>query len=56
MSALLGRTLQVAGMIILPIGLLVGLTRGDLRFEVRMLAVGGAVYLVGWLIARQVEK
>jgi hypothetical protein len=53
MSALLGRFLQLIGMIILPIGLLTGLLKDNVNLEVRLLFIGGAIFLVGWLIARR---
>ena len=53
MSALLGRLFQLIGMIILPIGLLTGLLKDNVALEVRMLFIGGAFFLIGWLIARR---
>ena len=53
MSTLAGRFFQLVGMIILPIGLLVGLMRDDVTLEVRLLFIGGAFFLVGWLMARK---
>jgi hypothetical protein len=53
MSALIGRWLQVIGMIVLPIGLLYGLVRDDIKTEVRMLAFGGFVYVLGWILSRK---
>ena len=53
MSTLTGRFFQLVGMIILPIGLLVGLMRDDVTLEVRLLFIGGAFFLVGWLMARK---
>ena len=53
MNALFGRFFQLIGMIILPIGLLVGLLRDNVALEVRLLFVGGAFFLVGWLMARK---
>lgn len=52
MSTLAGRLLQLAGMIILPIGLLYGMGRGDVRAEVRLLAIGGFLFVAGWLMSR----
>ena len=52
MSARIGRLLQIAGMIILPAGLLYGLSTGNVRHEVFVLAIGGAVYLAGWMMAK----
>ncbi len=53
MSALVGRILQIVGMIVLPIGLMIGLMRNNVRMEVRLLFIGGAVYLLGWILARE---
>ena len=53
MSTLFGRFFQLVGMIILPIGLFVGLFRDDVTLEVRLLFIGGALFLVGWLMARK---
>lgn len=56
MSVLLGRILQLAGMIILPIALYIGLVQNDVRAEVRYLAIGGFLYLLGWILARKPES
>ena len=53
MSTLFGRFFQLVGMIILPIGLLVGLAQDNVTLEVRLLFIGGAFFLVGWLMARK---
>ncbi|HEX3577596.1 MAG TPA: hypothetical protein VHY33_03455 [Thermoanaerobaculia bacterium] len=53
MSALLGRFLQLIGMIILPIGLLTGLLKDNVNLEVRLLFIGGAIFLLGWLMAKK---
>ena len=53
MNALFGRFFQLIGMIILPIGLLIGLLRDNVALEVRLLFVGGAFFLIGWLMARK---
>jgi len=53
MNALLGRFFQLVGLVILPIGLFVGLFRDDVTLEVRLLFIGGAFFLVGWLMARK---
>jgi hypothetical protein len=52
MSVLFGRFFQLIGMIILPIGLFIGLFRDDVKMEVRLLFIGGAFFVVGWLMAR----
>lgn len=56
MGALAGRVLQVLGMIILPIGLYIGTVRGDVRTEVKLLWIGGAVFVIGWLLARDTTE
>jgi hypothetical protein len=53
MSVFFGRFFQLVGMVILPIGLFIGLFRDDVALEVRLLFVGGAFFLVGWLMARK---
>ena len=52
MRILVGRILQVGALILLPIGLMYGLTQDDVRTEVRLLAVGGAAFVAGWLMTR----
>lgn len=56
MSVLAGRFFQVVGMVILPIGLLFGLSRGDVRTEEILLFIGAGFFLVGWLMARSRGK
>ena len=56
MSALTGRILQIAGMVILPIGLYLGMARGEVQTEVRLLAIGGLLYVTGWMISRKSEE
>jgi hypothetical protein len=51
--ALIGRALQLAGMVLLPTGLMIGLLRNNIALEVRLLFVGGALFLIGWLLARK---
>ena len=53
MQALFGRFFQLIGMIILPLGLMIGLFRNDIRLEVRLLFIGAAFFLIGWLMAKQ---
>ena len=55
MLVLLGRFLQMMGMVLLPAGLLIGLFRNNIQLEVRLLFIGGAMFLVGWLLARKQE-
>lgn len=53
MSSLFGRFFQMVGMVLLPIGLMIGLFRNDVQLEVRMLFIGGGFFVVGWLMARK---
>jgi hypothetical protein len=52
-TVLVGRFLQLMGMIILPIGLMTGLFRDNVALEVRLLAIGGTLFVLGWLLARK---
>jgi hypothetical protein len=53
MSVLVGRFFQLIGMILLPIGLMVGLSQNNVALEVRLLFIGGAFFVIGWLMARR---
>ena len=53
MTTIVGRWLQVIGMILLPLGLMYGLVQDDIKTEVRLLTIGGFVYVAGWLLARK---
>ena len=53
MSATIGRLLQIAGMILLPIGFSYGMFHDNVQLEVRLLFIGGGLFVVGWLLARK---
>ena len=53
MSVLLGRFFQLIGMIMLPIGLMIGLLQDNVTLEVRLLFIGGGLFVVGWFMARK---
>ena len=53
MNVLFGRLFQLVGMILLPIGLMYGLAKNQVDIEVRLLAIGGAFFVAGWLLARR---
>ena len=55
MAAQFGRLLQLFGLLLLPIGLGMGMFRGNINLEVRLLFIGGAVFLIGWLLAKKSE-
>lgn len=48
--------LQALGMGILGIGLLIGMQTQDTRSELKMLAAGGVVFFVGWLVEKRRES
>jgi hypothetical protein len=52
MNAIFGRLFMLAGLLILPIGLSIGLFGDNVTLEVRLLFIGGAFFFVGWLMAR----
>ena len=53
MTPLIGRLMQLIGMIILPIGLVHGFSSGDVRTEVKLLALGGFLFVLGWILSRE---
>ena len=53
MSVLFGRFFQLVGLVLLPIGLSIGLFKDEVHLEVRLLLIGGAFFVVGWLMARK---
>jgi len=53
MNALLGRLLQLIGLIVLPIGLSYGLLKDNIRVEVQLLALGGFLFTLGWILSRK---
>ena len=53
MNATIGRLLQLIGMLLLPIGLMYGLVRGEIRTEVQLLALGGFLFVLGWILSRE---
>ncbi|HKO02301.1 MAG TPA: hypothetical protein VJ032_11430 [Thermoanaerobaculia bacterium] len=52
MTGLFGRLFMLAGMLLLPIGLSIGMFRDDVKLEVRLLFIGGAFFVIGWLMAK----
>ena len=51
MTRSVGRLLQIVGLVLLPIGFSYGMFRDDLRMEVRLLAIGGILFLLGRVLA-----
>jgi len=50
---LISKGLQLIGMAMLPVALYVGLIRDDVRKEVMLLAIGGAVFFLGWTLGQK---
>lgn len=48
-----GRVLQYIALLILPFGLGAGLFRDNVALEVKLLWIGGAVFVIGWLLSRK---
>ena len=55
MTPIIGRLLQLIGMILLPYGLFIGVFRDNVRLEVNLLFLGGVLFVVGWMMSRQRE-
>jgi hypothetical protein len=53
MSALIGRLLQIVAMFLLPIGLGFGLFGNNIAMEVRLLAIGGTLFVIGWFLGKR---
>jgi hypothetical protein len=53
MNVVLGRLLQLTGLVVLPIGLSYGLLKGEIRTEVQLLGLGGFLFVLGWILARE---
>ena len=49
----LGKFLELNGIVILTFGLIFGMYRDDLKMEMKMLALGAVVFLVGYLVERK---
>jgi hypothetical protein len=56
MSFLFGRFFQMVGLVMLPIGLYIGAVKDNVNVEVKMLFIGGAFFLVGWVMARRTSR
>jgi len=53
MTAQIGRLLQLGALLLLPVGLGYGLFGGKIDLEVRLLAIGGALFVIGWLLTKK---
>ena len=48
-----GRVLQVMALLILPVGLGAGLLGNNIGLEVKLLWIGGALFVLGWILAKK---
>jgi hypothetical protein len=53
MPSLFGRLLQLSALILLPIALSYGLFKDDVRTEVKLLALGAFLFLLGRILSRE---
>ena len=51
----LGKFLELNGLLILGVGLIGGIPRGDLAEEVKLLGLGAGVFLAGYILERKVS-
>jgi hypothetical protein len=54
--AQIGRLLQLIGMLLLPIGLGMGLFEDKIDLEVRLLAIGATIFVIGWLLGKATTR
>jgi len=53
MATTIGRLMQLVALVLLPIALSYGMVSGEVRAEVMLLALGGFLFLLGRIIARE---
>ena len=53
--AQIGRALQYIALLILPFGLGAGLFRDNINLEVKLLWIGAAVFVIGWLLSKKAK-
>jgi hypothetical protein len=47
-----GRALQFVALLLLPFGLGAGLFGNNIPLEIRLLAIGGTLFVLGWLLTK----
>ncbi|MDA0746020.1 MAG: hypothetical protein O2954_05835 [bacterium] len=52
---ILSRALQLVGLLEMGYGLFIGLYDGDIGRETRFAAIGGAIFLAGWLLQKRLK-
>jgi hypothetical protein len=53
MQIWVGKMLELVGMVVVLTGFLYGVKFNLIRFELGALAVGGAIFFVGWLLEKK---
>jgi len=52
----LGKFLELNGMVLLGLGLFWGMARDDVKGEIAMLALGAALFLIGYLLEKRAKR
>ncbi len=53
MAQQIGRVLQYIALLLLPFGLGAGMLRNNIGLELKLLWIGGALFVIGWLMAKR---
>lgn len=53
MKEQVGRVIQVIALLIIPFGLGAGMLGNNIRLEVKLMWIGGALFLLGWLLTKK---
>lgn len=53
MMQIFAKALQLIGMSILPVALYIGLVKDEVRLEVMLLFIGGALFFLGWTLGQK---
>lgn len=56
MAYYLGKFLELNGMVLLGFGLFWGMARDDVKGEIAMLALGAALFLLGYLLEKKAMR
>ncbi|GAC1430009.1 MAG: hypothetical protein NVSMB68_02280 [Thermoanaerobaculia bacterium] len=52
MIAQSGRVLQYIALLMLPFGLGAGMLRNNIALELKLMWIGGALFVIGWLLTK----
>ncbi|HEU5179681.1 MAG TPA: hypothetical protein VFW45_02750 [Candidatus Polarisedimenticolia bacterium] len=56
MAYYLGKFLELNGMVLLGLGLFWGMARDDVKGEIAMLALGAAIFLIGYMLEKRAMR